>query len=348
MVTAYLILYYYSPTLKPVDYIPRWTFAFNAVAMWVYQTLDNMDGKQARKTGSSSPLGLLFDHGCDAINSVFGSANWILAMALDPSQDVIPCLILLFVPYTLFYVSTWEEYYTGELIMPIINGPSEGLLGGALLSLTSALHGPQFWQSRLPPIPIAALESIVPVGSFHWLQWLFPAQGWRYADLIVSISFLAMLQEISLKIRSTVRRYGFAVLYNLIPYACLVLCCPRLWVTQDPRICLHLSAVLFAEMTIDLMIQHVTRQGYQPLRWLLAPLVLLILGEYYHRSATTADWTIYWIIYTTAAATYVMGRIILWIHEICHALNIWCFDIITPRTRYLSQPGKVGYKYKVH
>ena len=27
-----------------------------------------MDGKQARKTGSSSALGMLFDHGCDSIN----------------------------------------------------------------------------------------------------------------------------------------------------------------------------------------------------------------------------------------------------------------------------------------
>lgn len=27
---------------------------------------DNLDGKQARRTKTSSPLGLLFDHGCDA------------------------------------------------------------------------------------------------------------------------------------------------------------------------------------------------------------------------------------------------------------------------------------------
>jgi ethanolaminephosphotransferase len=27
---------------------------------------DEMDGKQARRTGNSSPLGMLFDHGCDA------------------------------------------------------------------------------------------------------------------------------------------------------------------------------------------------------------------------------------------------------------------------------------------
>jgi ethanolaminephosphotransferase len=31
--------------------------------------LDAVDGKQARRTNQSSPLGQLFDHGCDAINS---------------------------------------------------------------------------------------------------------------------------------------------------------------------------------------------------------------------------------------------------------------------------------------
>ena len=30
--------------------------------------MDNMDGKQARKTGNSSTLGSLFDHGCDVMN----------------------------------------------------------------------------------------------------------------------------------------------------------------------------------------------------------------------------------------------------------------------------------------
>jgi ethanolaminephosphotransferase len=30
----------------------------------MYQLLDNMDGKQARRTGTSSALGTLFDHGC--------------------------------------------------------------------------------------------------------------------------------------------------------------------------------------------------------------------------------------------------------------------------------------------
>jgi ethanolaminephosphotransferase len=35
------------------------------------ETLDNMDGKQARKIGASSSLGLLFDHGCDSLSAFF-------------------------------------------------------------------------------------------------------------------------------------------------------------------------------------------------------------------------------------------------------------------------------------
>lgn len=38
---------------------PRWAFFFNAFALFAYQTLDNMDGKQARRTGMSNALGMV-------------------------------------------------------------------------------------------------------------------------------------------------------------------------------------------------------------------------------------------------------------------------------------------------
>lgn len=49
---------------------PRWAFFFNAFALFAYQTLDNMDGKQARRTGMSNALGMVggvawFDGGCE-------------------------------------------------------------------------------------------------------------------------------------------------------------------------------------------------------------------------------------------------------------------------------------------
>ena len=42
---------------------PRWVFFSGGLAVLIYLHLDCVDGKQARRTGSSSPLGQLFDHG---------------------------------------------------------------------------------------------------------------------------------------------------------------------------------------------------------------------------------------------------------------------------------------------
>lgn len=49
--------------------VPAWAHVFCALGLFIYQTLDAIDGKQARRTGTSSPLGELFDHGCDSISS---------------------------------------------------------------------------------------------------------------------------------------------------------------------------------------------------------------------------------------------------------------------------------------
>lgn len=41
----------------------------SALGLFIYQSLDAIDGKQARRTNSSSALGELFDHGCDAVST---------------------------------------------------------------------------------------------------------------------------------------------------------------------------------------------------------------------------------------------------------------------------------------
>lgn len=74
-VTSSLILLSYSPDLRSEVIIctqitvkvPTWSLVFAALCVFIYQTLDALDGKQARRTNTASPLGELFDHGCDAI-----------------------------------------------------------------------------------------------------------------------------------------------------------------------------------------------------------------------------------------------------------------------------------------
>lgn len=44
-------------------------YFFTALGLFIYQSLDAIDGKQARRTNSQSPLGELFDHGCDSVSA---------------------------------------------------------------------------------------------------------------------------------------------------------------------------------------------------------------------------------------------------------------------------------------
>ncbi len=48
-------------------YMYRYIYFFIIFLPSIKKNFDNLDGKQARKTGNSSPLGLLFDHGCDSL-----------------------------------------------------------------------------------------------------------------------------------------------------------------------------------------------------------------------------------------------------------------------------------------
>merc|ERR1712216_954516 len=57
------LVLYFSPELDGSS--PNWVYAVCAVGFWIYQTMDGMDGKQARRTGTGSPLGEVVDHGCD-------------------------------------------------------------------------------------------------------------------------------------------------------------------------------------------------------------------------------------------------------------------------------------------
>lgn len=68
-VATTLLLLWFSPDARQEP--PRWACALCALGVFIYQSLDAIDGKQARRTNTQSPLGELFDHGCDSISTVF-------------------------------------------------------------------------------------------------------------------------------------------------------------------------------------------------------------------------------------------------------------------------------------
>ena len=92
---------------------PRWAYITCAAGFFIYQSLDAIDGKQARRTGTSSPLGELFDHGCDAISMQLVMVSVVCALGLQsyPLVMLSVCLLLL----ELTFVYHWQTYVCGVL-----------------------------------------------------------------------------------------------------------------------------------------------------------------------------------------------------------------------------------------
>ena len=57
---AYALLLAHSPALD--GSAPPWVYVACAACLFVYQTMDGMDGKQARRIGAGGPLGEVVDH----------------------------------------------------------------------------------------------------------------------------------------------------------------------------------------------------------------------------------------------------------------------------------------------
>jgi phosphatidylglycerophosphate synthase len=103
MITNALVLHQYSYQFN--THVPTTVWIYAALSLWIYQTLDAIDGKQARRTNSSSPLGQLFDHGCDAITTSIVAANVCAALQFQGTHAIL-CHVF---HITSFFVSNWEE-----------------------------------------------------------------------------------------------------------------------------------------------------------------------------------------------------------------------------------------------
>lgn len=110
--------------------------------MWLSnKILDNADGKQARKTGNSSSLGLLFDHGCDALATAFGGITFLHIVGVGPWYYFLIIFLLCFT----FYCATYEQYITGRLDLPIVNPVNEGLTLFMIVAVTTGIVGNHIW-----------------------------------------------------------------------------------------------------------------------------------------------------------------------------------------------------------
>ncbi|KAG5924929.1 hypothetical protein E4U42_004532 [Claviceps africana] len=138
-------LLWYNPTLDKD--CPAWVYYSWAVGLFLYQTFDAVDGAQARRTKQSGPLGELFDHGVDALNT---SLEVLIFAASQNMGQGWKTVATLFASLLTFYVQTWDEYHTKTLTLGIVNGPVEGVLILVLVyTLTGFFGGAHIWQQSM-------------------------------------------------------------------------------------------------------------------------------------------------------------------------------------------------------
>ena len=104
--------------------------------------LDEMDGKQARKTGNSSALGLIFDHGVDAFST--GLQALVALRTMQCGNNFIAYAMVV-MAMAAFHFTTLEEYYVGKLTLPMCNAVTDGSLLIILLYIVTSALGNEFW-----------------------------------------------------------------------------------------------------------------------------------------------------------------------------------------------------------
>ena len=133
-----LVLLYVTIGCALIGDSPSWFLALQGILYFVYRCFDEMDGKQARRTKNGSPLGMVFDHGVDCFAA--GIQPLIFARIMQVGDNFIAKIFFMSIFQT-FHFMQLEHYYKGILVMPPINGVSDGCLWITSLCLYSAYIG---------------------------------------------------------------------------------------------------------------------------------------------------------------------------------------------------------------
>ena len=256
---AYALLLAHSPALD--GSAPPWVYVACAACLFVYQTMDGMDGKQARRVGAGGPLGEVVDHGADAIAScvygvflvdVFG-IGWEFTHA--PSLGRWPAVCLITYSRAAFALDSVAAAFTGRL--PVARLDAQELQ--AVIQLTclwNAVHGVECWH-RLVAFGAFGLDEPMPLGV---MVVLLGAGAGAYARLKSTGATLAVKMSPHLPAYSR----GPALIYARVLSFELVLTAAIAHCSNFPLT--HVvTTVAFGECMVRLMHLRVADPEFKPL-----------------------------------------------------------------------------------
>ena len=301
-------------------FIPPWACFFSAFCYLLYMILDNIDGKQARRTKSSSPLGLLVDHGTDACTTFFITCGLGAILALETIYQYILLWIMIIVP---FYLNNWEEYVTGVMSLPIINGINEGTFVIVFLECLTGCIGQDYLNKK---------EYII-FGK-HILFNTFISSLACGAGIffgIISIFKVRQLESKEKRINALIDVFPF--IYYLAGFFCIIYLTDSKISENYPQLLLVSFGFQFAKMLGLLQLSHLMGIRYNPynLVFILPNLCYIIHSIFYYFSKNQR---ILFFTIDDLIMIFSIVNFLSWLHfvyfcseEMCKILGIYRFKI---------------------
>lgn len=252
--------------------IPSWAWALTSFLLFASHTLDGIDGKQARRTGTSSPLGELFDHGCDAWAAVFIATTFYSTFGRNEDSLSISEFRMYGVMWSVFFtfhLSHWEKYNTGIMYLPW--GYDISMVGGTILYLLTSIFGYKTWKISLPgggsPGPL--LEFCLYFGCFC------------IALPVCLKNIYASYKDGTGKMRS----FPEMIRPMVSILIALVLCCmwahlsPNQVLQKDTRIFFYVTGTLCANLSCRLIIAQMSNTRCELINWFIIPLSAVVFSS---------------------------------------------------------------------
>lgn len=268
VISTTILFIFYSPDAK--QDMPSWLYILGALSIFIYQTLDACDGKQARRTQTQSQLGELFDHGCDSLSTIFIALIVAITCKLgsSPATLFFQCVFAI----GLFYIAHWQTYVSGTLRFGKFD-VTEIQISIMLMLLMTAILGSQIWSYVLPIVNIES-SSIPIIGS-------------------VIGGLVALSDNLPIILTGGVGRNGSSVagtsvLSPSIPLLLFVIQAVMIWkkspsLLYENNSCLYLLFIglIATKITIRLIVCHMSRSEINYLDTSMLGLLGLILNQYF-------------------------------------------------------------------
>jgi phosphatidylglycerophosphate synthase len=151
-----------APVAWAASHGARPLYLLSGLLLFAYMTGDNIDGQHARRTGQTSALGELLDHGLDGL----ASCAVLLCSAFALHVEGVSLVVLVALGSLGFGAVFWAQYRTGLLVTPRISA-MEGVTGASLLQLVAMVAGDASWLHFAPgQLNLASVLLVVLAGSY--------------------------------------------------------------------------------------------------------------------------------------------------------------------------------------